>query len=128
MDGAFHTCSHSKLPHVRVDSECKRWNVCCVSYTGAHHRHDSTLPVSFAKEARHHQRARAHPRQSHPCRLFLHVIRQFHRLHSEWGQMTNATAINAVPVLEDVCAGTAQWSVRLNVPQHGQTHQVLTHS
>ena len=43
--------------------------------------------------------------------------------------MTNATAINAVPVLEEVCAGTTQeWSLRLNVPQHGETHQVLTHS
>ena len=52
-----------------------------------------------------------------------------HRLHSEWGQMTNATAINAVTVLEDVHVGTTQeWSLRLNVPQHVKTHQVLTHS
>ena len=59
----------------------------------------------------------------------LHVFRQFHSLHSEWGQTTNATAINAVPVLEDVHVGTTQeWSLRLNVPQHGKTHQVLTHS
>ena len=36
-------------------------------------------------------------------------------------------AINAVPVLENVYAGTTQeWSLRLNVPQHGKTHQVLT--
>ena len=43
--------------------------------------------------------------------------------------MINATAINAVPVLEDVYAGTTQeWSLRLNVPQHGETHQVLTQS
>ena len=42
--------------------------------------------------------------------------------------MINATAINAVPVLEDVYAGTTQeWSLRLNAPQHGETHQVLTH-
>ena len=38
----------------------------------------------------------------------LHVFRQFHHLHLECGQMTNATAINAVPVLEDVCAGTTR--------------------
>ena len=43
--------------------------------------------------------------------------------------MINATAVNAVPVLEDVHVGTTQeWSLRLNVPQHGKTHQVLTHS
>ena len=61
--------------------------------------------------------------------MCLHVLRQIHRLHSEQGQMINATAINAVPVLEDVYAGTTQeWSLRLNVPQHGKTHQVLTHS
>ena len=57
----------------------------------------------------------------------LHVLHQFHRLHSELGQTTNATAINAVPVLEDVHAGTTQeWSLRLNVPQLGKTHLVLT--
>ena len=57
----------------------------------------------------------------------LLVCRQFHRLHSEWGQMTTATVISAVPALEDVYAGTTQeWSLRLNVPQHGKTHQVLT--
>ena len=65
------------------------------------------------------ERARACPRQSRPCRLLLHVFRQFHRLHSEWGQMTNATAINAVPVLEDVYAGTTQeWSLRLDLFRH----------
>ena len=59
--------------------------------------------------------------------ICLHVFRQFHRLHSDWGQTTNATAIDAVPVLEDVYGGTTQeWSLRLNVPQHGKTHQVLT--
>ena len=43
--------------------------------------------------------------------------------------MTNATAINAVPVWEDVYVGTTQeWSLRLNVLQHGETHQVLTHT
>ena len=67
------------------------------------------------------------------CRLLLHVFHQFHRLHSEQGQMINATAINAVPVLEEVYAGTTQeWSLRLNLTQHGETHQVthqvLTHS
>ena len=42
--------------------------------------------------------------------------------------MINPTAINAVPVLEDVHVGTTQeWSQRLNVPQHGKTHKVLTH-
>ena len=57
----------------------------------------------------------------------LHVFRQFHRLHLERGQITNATAINAVPVLEDVHAGTTQeWSLQLNVPQHEKTHQFLT--
>ena len=41
--------------------------------------------------------------------------------------MINATAINAVPVLKDVHVGTTQeWSLRLNVPPHGETHQVLT--
>ena len=74
-------------------------------------------------------RARACPRQSRRCRLLFHVFRQFHRLHSECGQMTNATAINAVPVLVAVHVGTTQeWSLRLNVAQHGKTHQVLTHS
>ena len=29
--------------------------------------------------------------------LLLHVLHQFHRLHSEQGQMINATAFNAVP-------------------------------
>ena len=44
------------------------------------------------------------------------------------GSNDNATAINAVPVLEDVYAGTTQeWSLRLYVPQHGKTHQVVTH-
>ena len=43
--------------------------------------------------------------------------------------MINATAINAVPVLEDVYVGTTQeWRLRLNVPGHGETHQVLTHT
>ena len=43
--------------------------------------------------------------------------------------MINATAINAVPVLENIFAGTTQeWSLPFNVPQHGETHQVLTHS
>ena len=75
-----------------------------------------------------HQRVRARPRQSRRCRLLLHVLRQFHRLHSEQGQMINATAINAVPVLEDVHVGTTQeWSLRLDVPEHGKTHQVLTY-
>ena len=61
--------------------------------------------------------------------ICLHVFHQFHRLHSEQGQMTNATAINAVTFLEDVHVGTTQeWSLRLNVPQHGETHQVLTRS
>ena len=42
--------------------------------------------------------------------------------------MINETAINAVPVMEDVYAGTTQeWSLLLNVPQHGETHQVLTY-
>ena len=31
--------------------------------------------------------------------MCLHVLRQFHRLHSEWGQMTNATAIKCCPSL-----------------------------
>ena len=36
------------------------------------------------------------------------------------GSKTNATTINAVPVLEDVYIGTTQeWNLRLNVPQHG---------
>ena len=42
--------------------------------------------------------------------------------------MINATAVIAVPVLEDVHVGTTQeWSLRLSVPQHGKTHQVLRH-
>ena len=41
--------------------------------------------------------------------------------------MINATAIIAVPVLEDVYTGTTQeWSLRINLPQHAKTHQVLT--
>ena len=48
---------------------------------------------------------------------------------SEWGQMTNATAINAVPVLEDVHVGTTQeWSLRLNLTQHARISHVVTHS
>ena len=60
--------------------------------------------------AQRHQRARACPRPFVVASLpghstcvivvsILHVFRHFHRLHSEWGgvQMTNATAINAVP-------------------------------
>ena len=52
--------------------------------------------------------------------------------------MINATAINAVPVLEDVHVGTTQeWSLRLKPPgvelaarfdSTRETHQVLTHS
>ena len=43
--------------------------------------------------------------------------------------MINATTVNAVSVLEDVYAGTTlEWSLRLDVPQHGKTHQVPTHS
>ena len=43
--------------------------------------------------------------------------------------MVSATAVNAVPVLEDVHVGTTQeWSLRLDLTQHGKTHQVLTHS
>ena len=78
--------------------------------------------------AQRHQRARACLRQSRRCRLLLHVLRQFHRLHSEQGQMINATEINGVPVLEDVRVGTTlEWSLRLNVPQQVKTHQVLTY-
>ena len=41
--------------------------------------------------------------------------------------MINATAINAVPVLEEVYAGTTQErSLRLDLTQHGETHQVLS--
>ena len=49
--------------------------------------------------------------------------------NSEWGQMTTATAINAVPVLEEVYAGITKsgacGSICLNT---GKTHQVLTHN
>ena len=38
----------------------------------------------------------------------LHVLRQFHRLHHEWGKVTNVTAINVVPVSEEVCANTTR--------------------
>ena len=83
-------------------------------------------------------RARACPRLLLPCPSIPLVpvlcpfvftfFRLFHRLHSEWGQMINATAFNAVPVLEEVYAGTTQeWSLRLNVSQHAETHQVLTY-
>ena len=62
------------------------------------------------------------------CRLSLHILHRFHRLHSEQGPMISATAVNAVPVLEDVHVGTTQeWSLRLGVPQHGETHQVFRH-
>ena len=37
--------------------------------------------------------------------MCLRVLRQFHRLHHERGQMTNVTAINVVSVFEEVCAG-----------------------
>ena len=60
------------------------------------------------------------------CSIFklriLFFIRQFHRLHSEWGHMTSETAINAVPVLEEARAHQ-EWSLRLNLTQHGKTHQ-----
>ena len=94
-----------------------------------------TTAVSFAKWARRYQRARmpafvASLSTHSTCACvvsILHVLRQFHRLHSEQGQMIHATAINAVPVLEDVCAGTTQeWSLRLDLTQDGKTHQVLT--
>ena len=39
---------------------------------------------------------------------FVLFFCQFHRLHSKWGQMTSATAINFVPVLEEVCTGTTR--------------------
>ena len=42
--------------------------------------------------------------------------------------MVSATAVNAVPVLEDVHVGTTQeWSLRLDLTQHRKTHQVLRH-
>ena len=35
--------------------------------------------------------------------------------------MISATAVNAVPVLEDVHVGTTQeWSLRLDLTQHGE--------
>ena len=43
---------------------------------------------------------------SHNCEFCFFFLRQFRRLHSDSGQMTSAAAINAVPVLEEVCAGT----------------------
>ena len=59
--------------------------------------------------------------------MCLDVLRQFHRLHSEWGQMTNATALNAVPVLEEVCAGTTRSGACGSIlTQNGKSHQVLT--
>ena len=59
--------------------------------------------------------------RSRRCRLLLHILRQFHRLHSEQGPMISATAVNAVPVLEDVHVGTTQeWSLRLDLTQHGE--------
>ena len=55
------------------------------------------------------------------CPFVFTFFTSFHRLHSEKGQTTNATAINAVPVLKDVHAGTTQeWSLWLNVPLHGE--------
>ena len=98
--------------------------------TGASHHHDSTLPLCRSQNELGVTSARVHVRVNRVvvvccCTFFASSI----ALHSEWGQMTNATAIKAVPVLEDVYAGTTQkWSLRLNVPQHGKTHQVLTHS
>ena len=73
-------------------------------------------------------RARACPRQSRRCRLLLHVLRQFHRLHSEQGQLINVTAIKSCPSFGGCLwwHHTQEWSLRLNVPQHGETHQVLT--
>ena len=41
-------------------------------------------------------------------KLRFFKIHQFLCLHSERGQMTSATATNAVPVLEEVCAGTTR--------------------
>ena len=57
-----HVLPHSQLPHARVDSECKRWNVCCVSYTGAHHHHDSTLPLCRSQNELGVTSARVHIR------------------------------------------------------------------
>ena len=57
-----HVLLHSQLPHARVDSECKRWNVCCVSYTGAHHHHDSTLPLCRSQNELGVTSARVHIR------------------------------------------------------------------
>ena len=90
----------------------------------------ASLPLCRSQKELGVTSARVHVRvKPRRCRLLLHVLRRFHRLHSELGQMINATAVNAVPVLEDVHVGTTQeWSLRLNVPQLGKTHQVLIHS
>ena len=56
----------------------------------------------------------------------LHIFSPVPSLALRMGQTTNAMAINAVLVLEDVYAGTTQEWSWLNVPQHGKTHHVLT--
>ena len=114
----YHTREHTTIIPASLPL-CRSQNESCDAQSGTRRAR---------VRAQRHQRARACPRQSRRFRLLLHILHRFHRLHSEYGQLINATAINAFPVLKDVHVGTTQeWCLRLNVPQHGKTHQVLTH-
>ena len=158
-----HVLPHSPLPHARVDSECKRWNlehvvldlfshftvgkVQWLSYvvldlfshiqTGkiqwlfvsCRGSRSSNSPFALSRLANLTHAvgvtsARVHVRvnrvvvvsycfSAHPfylCNCCVHSSRfsPVPSLALRMGQMTNATAINAVTVLEDVCAGTTR--------------------
>ena len=89
--------------------------------------------MSFAKRARRHQRAHVRVCCFHPfhlCLCCVHLSSRFspvplraHRIVSN----DQCDGNQCCPSFEGVCAGiTQEWSLRLNVPQHGETHQVLT--
>ena len=86
-----------------------------IIYGSTHHHRDSTLPLCCSQNELGVTSARVtafvasmsiHSTRACVVSTCRHVFRQFHRLRSKLGQMINATAINAVPVLEDVYAGT----------------------
>ena len=87
VDGTFHTCcttANSHTPRLILSGSDGMF----VVYHIREHTTIMTalcLCVARRMKAQRHQRARAYPRQSRRSRLFLHVFRQFHRLHSEWG-------------------------------------------
>ena len=120
-------------PNKTAMSLCLRGCKQSVSYTGAHHHHDSTLPLCRSQNELDVTSARVHVRvccfHVHPFHLCLCCVHLSSRI-------SPVPSLALRIGLKDQCDGnqccpagtTQEWSLRLNVPQHGETHQVLTHS